>query len=358
MAFGKVESMVLGSLFEATAEELGVLLSSMQCKEVSEEVERKKANENEGISKILRRADKILENYGTVEKFQTNSLKTNNKLTTDAEKDADDYLYDEKVKKQISQTIDVFIACSKELQDTGTYEVLKAHIEDSSLQLVKLSRVVNTQMELQARLKNMQKKVEDFKKESDKLLFRRRRLIELLNNRLQELRIKVNMEKRFWAKNVEVAVAEERVRRLEKEDQLTTAIAKAGFDVVSEKRTQSDINAWMLNNNARLEAQIEYMAEKHRTDFAALQKAYSELLAKRNKHLDALTTLIYEFKRMDDVVEEYKAEMVEKKKKEDAEKSLDEAVIKVQAWWRCMIVTHKILRGRRKGRKRGKKRQK
>lgn len=62
------------------------------------------------------------------------------------------------------------------------------------------------------------------------------------------------MEKRFWVKNVEVAVAEERTRNSEREDELSTAIAKAGFDVVNEKRTQSEINAWMLNNNARLEA--------------------------------------------------------------------------------------------------------
>lgn len=36
------------------------------------------------------------------------------------------------------------------------------------------------------------------------------------------------------------------------------------------------------------------MAERHRTDFATLQKAYSELVTKRNKQLDALTTMIYE----------------------------------------------------------------
>lgn len=40
-------------------------------------------------------------------------------------------------------------------------------------------------MQLQTELKDMQKKIEDFKKESERLLYRRRRLIELLNNRLQ-----------------------------------------------------------------------------------------------------------------------------------------------------------------------------
>ncbi|KAL5969518.1 Dynein regulatory complex protein 9 [Taenia solium] len=253
MALDKVESIVLGSIFETTAEELGVLLSSMRCKEESEEIRRKRVEEKDYTSKTLRRAAKILENYGTFERFESNSL-TANKLTTNTDKDADDYLYDEKVKELISKTRNVFIACSKELKETGTYEALKAHIEDSSLQLVKLSRVVNTQIQLQNELKNMQKKMEDFKKESERLLHRRRRLIELLNNRLQELRIKVNMEKRFWAKNVEVAVAEDRTRQSEREDELSTAIAKAGFDVANEKRTQSEINAWMLNNNARLEA--------------------------------------------------------------------------------------------------------
>lgn len=59
--------MVLGSIFETTAEELGVLLSSMRCKEESEEVERKRADEKDSTSRILRRAAKILEKYGTVE---------------------------------------------------------------------------------------------------------------------------------------------------------------------------------------------------------------------------------------------------------------------------------------------------
>ncbi|KAL5109106.1 Dynein regulatory complex protein 9 [Taenia crassiceps] len=340
-----------------TAEELGVLLSSMRCKEASKEIERKKADENDSTSKILRRAAKILENYGTAEKFEINPLVTN-KLTINAEKDTDDYLYDEKVKKLVSKTMKVFTACSKELKETGTHEALKAHIEDSSLQLVKLSHVVNTQMQLQTELKNVQQKMEDFKKESERLLFRRRRLIELLNSRLQELRIKVNMEKRFWVKNVEVAVAEERTRQSEREDKLSTAIAKAGLDVVNEKRTQSDINAWMLNNNARLEAQIEYMADKHRTNFATLQKAYSELVTKRNKQLDVLTTMIYEFKRMDDVVEEYKAQMAEKKKREEKENELDETAVKIQAWWRCMIVIHKISWRKKKGKKVTRKRRK
>uniref|UniRef100_A0A0R3WNM6 Anaphase-promoting complex subunit 2 n=1 Tax=Hydatigena taeniaeformis TaxID=6205 RepID=A0A0R3WNM6_HYDTA len=99
MALGKVESIVLGSIFEATAEELGVLLSSMRCEEEPEEIERKKAEENDDTSKILRRAAKILENFGIIEKPQTSVQKVKYNWPNNREKDADDYLYNEKVEK-------------------------------------------------------------------------------------------------------------------------------------------------------------------------------------------------------------------------------------------------------------------
>ena len=62
------------------------------------------------------------------------------------------------------------------------------------------------------------------------------------------------MEKRYWGRNVELAAAEEAVRRVTEESALSTTISRLGQDAVNDRRTQSEINVWLLNHNAILEA--------------------------------------------------------------------------------------------------------
>ena len=66
--------------------------------------------------------------------------------------------------------------------------------------------------------------------------------------------MKVPMETRFWKNNVDVAVAEEARRQMEEEMELTKIINGFELDLVNGKRTQSEINTWLLNNNGQLEA--------------------------------------------------------------------------------------------------------
>lgn len=62
------------------------------------------------------------------------------------------------------------------------------------------------------------------------------------------------MERKFWLSNVEIAVAEKLNHLQNEEAELTMQINQTAEDVANETRIHGEINAWLLDNNARLEA--------------------------------------------------------------------------------------------------------
>ncbi|KAM7535510.1 hypothetical protein Aperf_G00000102915 [Anoplocephala perfoliata] len=162
------------------------------------------------------------------------------------------------------------------------------------------------------------------------------------------------METKFWLNNVEIVVAE-KVDHLQNEEAgLTMQINQVAEDVANETRIHNEINAWLIDNNNNLEAKIDFITTKHRTDYAELQKASAALIKKRNEQMNDLKALIYEYKKVETVVLEHKQNLEEKKREKEQEKKVNAAVIAIQAWWRAIIIMNKIHIIKKKKAKRGK----
>uniref|UniRef100_A0A5K3EJW7 Dynein regulatory complex protein 9 n=3 Tax=Mesocestoides corti TaxID=53468 RepID=A0A5K3EJW7_MESCO len=338
MALGNVKSQILGSIFEYTAEEMSLLVATMKYDYENDVREKEKAEQSEDLTEILGEVSEMLETYGN----KMAMLDKGRELTAPMDRGLEMYLYIEKVKELLAEVKSVCLSCAKELQEKGTFEVLKNYVEASSMELVKLATVVETQMDLQDELEHLETEVSQFKDKGKARIEEKTKLISTLHDRFQELKAKVAMQTRFWVKNVECAVSEVKARRDEMEENLTAEIDATQLNITNDGRTLSEISTWLMNNSAKLEAQTEYMQEKQQNDLDALRHAYSDLVHKRNEQLDALTNLIFEYKRIDKVVEDYKSAKAMKAAQEESEQKLAEAALKVQSWWRTIMVTHHI----------------
>nr|CDS32287.1 hypothetical protein HmN_000425400 [Hymenolepis microstoma] len=166
-----------------------------------------------------------------------------------------------------------------------------------------------------------------------------------------ELKLQVPQEIQLWSNNVENAIDEESVRQQKKEDYLRAEIDQISADIAIAIKAQSKVTSWIIDNNARLEAEIENTIEKHQREYAALQKKTAELTRSRNEQLEALTTLKDEYKKMEKVVTDYKNKIKAKEQEERRERELDEIATTIQAWWRAIIVVKKITTNKAKKKK-------
>eukprot|EP00055_Hartaetosiga_balthica_P010748 m.46927 g.46927 ORF g.46927 m.46927 type:complete len:388 (-) comp7297_c0_seq1:969-2132(-) len=242
------------------------------------------------------------------------------------------------------------------LVDSVRYENRRRNASEEVIEKEKVSREY---------LAQLRQDIIDTKKGKDGDIYDRNELIAQLKDQRQEARVRTGMETDYIERSsyVSVQIAAKK-KNLTVED-LEAEVIELEKNISLEQTAHDELESFLNRSYARLGKKLDEWTAKYDNDTEMKQ---SNLESLRDQRAQGLASL----KEMTETVNEYQKVISQDRKKklkqeEEAKRVLLEtaAAIRVQAWWRGMLVRHKLgpfkqKKGKssKKGKKGGKKKKK
>lgn len=229
-------------------------------------------------------------------------------------------------------------------------DTLSECIQNCSFQA--LAETVRTQKERKARLqetilkeengrkhvKMLHKKLIDIQKEKEIELQQRNNMIAHFKDQLQEMKAKTDMEGKYLKKSAEVTVAQTQKKCTLSEKAMQDEIESLKHQIEEENRCNQEIENYLRAHQEELEKKVDFWMEKYEKDVEAKQHELDVLKASKAKDLDKLQELTKLYKEYEQVVVEDRIEKEKARRKADQEAIELRAAIRVQSWWRGVMV--------------------
>merc|ERR1711931_371544 len=167
---------------------------------------------------------------------------------------------------------------------------------------------------------------------------KRKKRLAFLKNELQELKAKTRMEDSFLLKSTNAEVEWTKKRNAYEENRLSGDIAKINSDIEKETRNNSEMESFIDLHQAELEQQVELWMDKYEKDYDAKMKelqTLKKMMAADKERLEELTVLYAEYENIivtDRIERERERRRIEKERREN------EATLRIQSWWRGVII--------------------
>ncbi|XP_036302993.1 dynein regulatory complex protein 9 isoform X7 [Pipistrellus kuhlii] len=193
---------------------------------------------------------------------------------------------------------DVILETMQELQNSGTFNNLLISLSEERKNKMHFYDIIDREEKGRKRIKSLQKELHNVKKEREVEVQSRNEYIAHLKDQLQELKAKTNMENRFMKRNTELQISQTQKKCNKTEELLLEEIEKLRLKTEEENQIHMEIEIFL-----RREQQI---------------REYEQVI-------------------IEDRIEK------EKNKKQIEQTALElKSIIKLQAWWRGIIVRNEI----------------
>lgn len=243
-----------------------------------------------------------------------------------------------------------------ELIQNCTFKVLEEAVNVQKERKAQLLETILKEENGRKRVKTLQKQLGDIKKEKEKELQERNEMIAHLKDQLQEMKAKTNMEGKYIKKCAEVSVAQTQKKCSLSEKEMKDEIEKYRHDIDEEIRCNLEIESFLKTHQAELEKKVDLWMEKYEKDVEAKQHELDVLKASKAKDLEKLQELTKLYREYEQVVVEDRIEKEKARRKQEQEAIELKASIKVQSWWRGVMVRKGFgPYGKKKKGKKGKK---
>ncbi|XP_036208600.1 dynein regulatory complex protein 9 isoform X4 [Myotis myotis] len=212
---------------------------------------------------------------------------------------------------------DVIADTMQELQNSGTFNNLLTCLNEERENKTHFYDIIDREEKGRKRIKSLQKELHNVKRERQVEVQNRNEYIAHLKDQLQELKAKTNMENRFMKRNTELQISQTQKKCNRTEELLLEEIEK-------------------------LEEKLEFWMEKYDKDTEMKQNELNALKSAKASDLTRLQDLARLIREYEHVIIEDRIE--KEKNKKQIEQSLLElkSIIKLQAWWRGIIVRNEI----------------
>ncbi|XP_033006778.1 dynein regulatory complex protein 9 isoform X2 [Lacerta agilis] len=232
----------------------------------------------------------------------------------------------------------------RQLKDTGN-ELKRANYlfniatKQSTLSPENLKKIQADREEMgRKKIKSLQKQLSDVKKEKEFELQNRNEMIAYLKDQLQEMKAKTDMENRYVKKDTDLQVAQTQMKCFEAENDLQNEIEKLRNQTEQETRVHMDIENFLKQQQKSIEEKLEYWMDKYERDTEAKQQELNSLKASRAADQAALQELAKQCLICEQAIIEDRKEKEAAKKKIEQDALELRSILKLQAWWRGMMV--------------------
>ncbi|ESO88598.1 hypothetical protein LOTGIDRAFT_125731 [Lottia gigantea] len=243
-----------------------------------------------------------------------------------------------------------------ELIHNRTFQSLIEAVKLEKAKKAALQNTIQKEEDGRKRVRQLQKQLLDVKKEKESELQNREEMIAHLKDQLQEMKAKTNMEGKYIKKCAEVGVTQTQKRCYLSEKEMKDEIDNLQNQIDKETRANAEIESFLRNHHANLEKKLDFWQEKYEKDVESKQHELDVLKASKAKDLERLQELTKLYKEYEQVVVEDRIEKEKVRRKDELEAIELRGAIKVQAWWRGLMVRKGFgPYGKKKKGKKGKK---
>lgn len=242
-----------------------------------------------------------------------------------------------------------------ELSNNGGFQTLIDAVRNEKEKKSRLQYTIQKEEEGRKRVKSLTKQLVEVKKEKEVEIQQRNEMIAHLKDQLQEMKAKTNMEGKYIKKIAEVTVAQTQKRCSISEKQIRLEIERVKDQIDEEARVNAEIESFLRTHTERLQKMVEHWMEKYDKDVEAKQKELDILKASKAKDLDRLQELTKLYSEYEQVVVEDRIEKEKARRKAEQEAEELKASIKIQSWWRGVMVRQGLGQYSKKKKKKGKK---
>ncbi|XP_063298928.1 dynein regulatory complex protein 9 [Pelobates fuscus] len=233
---------------------------------------------------------------------------------------------------------DIIMEMLKELEDSRTFISLQEAVEKEKERKDHFRRTIEREEDGRYKINLLQKQLEEIRKEKEVELQNRNELIAHLNDQLQETIAKTNIDNKYAKKDTELQISQTQKRCSISETNLLQEIETIQIKTDEEIRAHLDIENFQRQHLQELEAKLEHWMEKCDKDAERKEDEIQSMKKARDKDLALLQTLAERYKEYERVITEDRLEK-EKARQEKRQAQLElDSTIKIQAWWRGMMV--------------------
>ncbi|XP_012276262.1 IQ domain-containing protein G [Orussus abietinus] len=163
-----------------------------------------------------------------------------------------------------------------------------------------------------------------------------------LQGDMEQLKIKVVAESRY-VKGWETARREQNSLRFDIVlDRLNTVLQNSAVKMKNERRITREIEAFLLEDMAANENEMEYWKAEHRKEVKRYEGMIDELHIEINAIESVLEHLREEYRDRQEFIDTYLEEKETLRKQREYEELVQRSAIKIQAWWRGVMVRRKL----------------
>jgi len=248
----------------------------------------------------------------------------------------------QKVQSDRKFLFDILNETLKEIKTNQTFSTLINAVQDEKKKKSELQEIIAKEEQSRKKVKQLQKQLLDVKKEKEIEVQKRKEMIAHLKDQLQETKAKTSMETKYIKKDAEVRVSCAQKQCQKTETELKEEIESLKQKIDEEARVNSEIESFLKQHYKMLEEKLKYWIDKYDTDVEAKQHELDTLKSNKADDLKRLQELTYLYNKYDEVVKEDKREKEIERKK--AEQELEElrSCIKIQSWWRGIMVRRQL----------------
>ncbi|CAF0727984.1 unnamed protein product [Adineta steineri] len=317
---------------------------------------QKNKKDDEPVQPDAAESQKLMEELTAELKKTTNDLKTGvnkiNRMFNQNPLTADNMKKVEKDRNYFEKLLTKSILA---LNDQKSIEPLKVMVEEEQQLKNHFFHVVRTEEESRQRIKELTQSIQNVRQEKITELARRAEVIAYQKDQLQEAKAKAQLEITYEKKKCEnhleqirarCSIAEQDMRR--EQDSLEN---RSEDEMKSNSETENYLRVYIKDTTQKTEDWLE----KYNQETAALQTQLDKLKSARASDLAAYQKIAADFTLYEKVVREDRAEKERRRRQLEREQQQMFAAVKIQSWWRGMLVRNAIGPYKKKKGKKGKK---
>ncbi|KXJ11117.1 dynein regulatory complex protein 9 [Exaiptasia diaphana] len=250
---------------------------------------------------------------------------------------------------------DVIEETLAEVINKNTFESLVNAVTMEKEKKAKLQQTILKEEESRKLVKSLQKQLVEVNKEKENEVQQRNEMIAHLKDQLQEMKAKTSMEGKYIKKDAEVRVSCTMKRCQQSENSLKEELETLKYKIDEEARVNAEIEAYLKQHHQLLEEKVEYWMEKYDHDVEQKQHELDVLKASKANDLARLQELTQKYSEYEKVVIEDRVEKEKARRQAEQEAEELRMTIKIQSWWRGVMVRRQLGPYSKKKKKKGKK---
>lgn len=244
------------------------------------------------------------------------------------------------------------------LNERNTIEPLKSMVEEEQENKNQFLQVVQREAESRRRIQELKQSIQSIRQEKAEELARRAEVIAYQKDQLQEAKAKAQLEVTYEKKKCENHLEQVRERCFIAEQEMRREQEMLENRYEDEMKCNSETENFLRGFIKETGQKTEEWLEKYNQETALLQTQLDKLKAARATDLATYQKIAADFTLYEQVVRDDRAAKERRRRQLEREEQQMNAAVKIQSWWRGMLVRHAIGPHKKKKGKKGKKKKK